>query len=267
MSKPSTLRNTVYAGNGTTTSHYAGVGVPKSQQLKFVKEAMPFAKEAGNQLGIPWQWVLSQWAFESGWGTEPGMKYDWGNIMTTGGRLAPQPNNNPQTFVTLYVNSFMNDFPGYNHAKKGQAITIQSLMNGKQQYGLNNQNQPITNYGSTVSGIFSNLKALGIPVPSHAKLGKQPTTVLGSLGHGLSSIPSTVAKALTPKLPWSRIIEIVIGSVLLILGFVILLGTEPKTVIEEPANETAKDEKKVVNMELTSQKTAINVKQGKRGKK
>ncbi len=238
MGNPTSLHKlTVYGGSGTTTSTVAGMGVPKAQQLKFVKQATPFAKEAGNQLGIPWQWVLSQWAFESGWGTEPGMKYDWGNIMTPGGRLAPQPNNNPQTFVTMYVNSFMNDFPGYNTAKKGQPITIQSLMNGKQSYGLNNQNQPITNYGSTVSGIFRNLQGLGIPVPTHAKLGKQPTTVLGSLGHGLSSLPGAALKAITPKIPYGRIIEIVIGSVLLILGFVILLGTEPKTVIETPMKE------------------------------
>lgn len=42
-----------------------------SDRAAFVNWAVPWAVEASRRTGVPWQTIVAQWAFETGWGTSP----------------------------------------------------------------------------------------------------------------------------------------------------------------------------------------------------
>lgn len=219
-----------------------------AQQQQFVTYWTPYAKQAGSSLGIPWQWVLQQWAHESGWSLQTSGTNNPGGIKTIGSRVAPSTFANfssPEAFVKNYVGTFQSDFPAYNLLKNGTTthMSIMQLFGGNQIYNPNNPN-----YASEVAAIAQNLSALGITSPTSALIKKTSgTPLLGTLSAG----QNTTTNAINSVGEWFGSIAGVVGIVgaflggmlLIVLGGILLLRSEESEVLDNvvPFRKKAKE--------------------------
>lgn len=140
------------------------------QAQSFATAWTPAAKKAAAQLGVPYQWVLAQWAMETANGTQGNMGVNNpGNVLTASG--APKSFASPAAFLSEYVASVKNDFPHLTGAKSPQ-----QAFNGAQSY-----DPGVTNYGQRVASRLQSLTSLGAFSPSAAP------TLLGGPGQSSSA--------------------------------------------------------------------------------
>lgn len=211
-----------------------------AQQHAFIKFWTPYAKQAGSALGVPWQWVLSQWAFESGWQLNTPGQYNPGNIETLGSRVsAPQFENfsNPSQFVQQYVHVFSFDFPAYSTLNTGQSkmLSIAELLGKNQTYDPTNPG-----YGTQVAGMIGTLRRLGVPSPTSANITKklnmgayteiaQATKAASNATNSVLAGPSGWFSFLTPLL--GTIGAVVGGLVLIVIGLWLMVRKDNNTEI------------------------------------
>jgi hypothetical protein len=201
----------------------------------FIQKWTPWAKVAGRQLGLPWQWILAQWGMETAWGSQPNMgENNPGNIRAPGSLLNPSPGfqnfNSPKEFITEYVNSMASDFPQYQNAKTGEPVNL-TLFNGFQTYAPS-----VVDYGNRIAGALRVLEHYGIRVPKIAKIGNKPKGLIGNIEQSLGNAAHSVVKSVTT--PFSglaatvtsdlgRVAAFAGGLALVIIGlYMIRLGKE-----------------------------------------
>lgn len=165
-----------------------------TQQKQFITFWEPYAKDAGQQLGVPWQWILGQWAKEAGWSLRTPGSFNPGNIETLGSRTAKPSFVNyakPSDFVTSYVATFSADFPSYTLLKKGQSkiMSIAELFGNNQIYDPPEGNA----YGTSVASVAASLRQFGIQVPTQAKIDKNLSTpIVGAENAAQQATQSTI---------------------------------------------------------------------------
>ena len=141
----------------------AAPSITQTQQQAFLARWTASAKTAGSQLGIPYQWVLSQWAYESGWGTHPNGTY---NVAGIGGAGNPVNFSSQSAFVKEYVSSIRSDFARQIDAIQVQRVsvagrggsppvTIEQFFNGPNRYDPAN-----TQYGSDLAPVLKTVESL-----------------------------------------------------------------------------------------------------------
>ena len=140
--------------------------ITQGQQVAFVKSWTGAAQNAGKQLGIPWQWVLAQWAMETGYGTQPTMgPNNPGNVGNLGnGRW--QAYASKKAFTSAYVSAMRSDFAHQINAIQVERVSVagrggpppvtpQQFFNGPQTY-----DPSTTTYGNNVANFLPSIEAL-----------------------------------------------------------------------------------------------------------
>jgi hypothetical protein len=138
----------------------------QTQQVAFVRTWTGAAQRASQQLGIPYQWVLAQWAMETDYGTQPTMgANNPGNVGNLGhGRWQAYPSQ--AAFVRAYVASMRTDFAHQINAIQVERVsvagrggpppvTLQQFFNGPQTY-----DPSTTTYGNNVANFLPSIEAL-----------------------------------------------------------------------------------------------------------
>lgn len=155
-----------------------------STQQAFISKWEPYAQAAGQQLGIPWQYVLAQWIIETNWGQQSNMgTNNPGNVGNLGGGHW-QNYATPADFVGAYVASMRQDFPFFSLVHKPANPTIAQIFNGYQRY-----DPGTTQYGTHLTGAYAtvaDLSAVSAANITHATSGhiygqgqdRTPTTTL-----------------------------------------------------------------------------------------
>ena len=156
-----------------------------SSQASFINFWKKYAKQASGKLGIPYQWILAQWAMETAYGSQPNMgKFNPGNVGNLNGSW--QNYSSPSAFVSAYVSAMQNDFPklGKNglstlvpsgSARGGMAIPVltpQQVLNGPNKYDPLN-----TTYGQNVANALPTVdQILGVPYHLSSPVGPGTTS-------------------------------------------------------------------------------------------
>ena len=189
--------------------------ITQGQQAAFVHSWTAAAQNAGKQLGIPWQWVLSQWAMETAYGTQPTMgANNPGNVGNLGhGRW--QSYSSQSSFVKAYVSAMRSDFAHQINSIQVQRVsvagrggppevTLSEFFNGPQKY-----DPSTTTYGNNVANFLPTIESLTGTKAGNANpnlVAEEPNAVGPSW---LSSLESWVTKEAL--------------FVLLILGLIVIL--------------------------------------------
>jgi len=121
-------------------------------QASFVTTWEPYAKDAATSLGIPWEFVLAQWAMESGYATQTNMgQNNVGNVGNLGGGKW-QNYATPTDFVSAYVASMKSDFPYFSSSTQFQNPTLAQVFGGKNSYDPGN-----STYNVNVEGAYATI--------------------------------------------------------------------------------------------------------------
>ena len=143
-----------------------GPEITQGQQASFVRQWTGPAQNAAKQLGIPYQWVLAQWAMETGYGTQPNMgRNNPGNVGNLGSG-GWQGYASAGSFVQAYVAAIRSDFRHQINAiqvsrvsvsgRGGQPpITLQQFFNGPQSY-----DPSTTTYGNRVASVLPTIERI-----------------------------------------------------------------------------------------------------------
>ncbi len=143
----------------------AAPSITQAQQLAFINSWKSSAQSAASQLGIPWQWVMAQWAMESGWGTQPGMgANNPGNVGQTHGGWTNY--GSQKSFVSAYVSAMRSDFAHQINAIQVSRVsvsgrggppevTLSDFFNGPQSY-----DPSTTTYGNLVGSVLPTVESL-----------------------------------------------------------------------------------------------------------
>lgn len=179
----------------------AAPSISQAQQLAFINTWKSSAQSAASQLGIPWQWVMAQWAMESGWGTQPGMgANNPGNVGRTNGGWTNY--GSQKSFVSAYVSAMRTDFAHQINAIQVSRVsvsgrggppevTLSDFFNGPQSY-----DHSTTTYGNLVGSVLPTVESLTGTTAGNANpnsVASEPNKVSPSW---LSSLESWVSKEL-----------------------------------------------------------------------
>lgn len=144
----------------------AAPSISQAQQVAFINSWKSSAQSAASQLGIPWQWVMAQWAMETAWGTQGNMgANNPGDVGPVNGGWTNF--SSQKAFTTEYVNTMRTAFAHQINAIHTQfisnaalhlpqpVVTVQDFFNGPQKYDPTNPT-----YGNNVANFLPTVEAL-----------------------------------------------------------------------------------------------------------
>ena len=177
-----------------------------SSQASFINFWKKYAKQASGKLGIPYQWILAQWAMETAYGSQPNMgKFNPGNVGNLNGSW--QNYSSPSAFVSAYVSAMKNDFPKLangglaaippferGHLGVSTAIlTPQDVLNGPNKYDPNN-----TTYGQNVANALPTVdQILKVPYSLSGEVGPGGTGAAKAANKGASQTANAISNMFT----------------------------------------------------------------------
>jgi len=167
------------------------VNPPPNQDVAFLHYWEPYAKQAAGKLGIPYTWILAQWAMETDFGAQPNMGINNpGNVGNLGNGW--QNYTSPTNFVKAYVAAMQADFPKLQQIQYQAQLppsrwrpiiypqndTPQDILNGPNRY-----DPSVTDYGKLVANFLPTVdKDLNLPYNATGQVGL--TTQYGTSGNG-----------------------------------------------------------------------------------
>ena len=191
-----------------------------AQIATFAKEWGPSANTASKQLGIPANWIIAQWGYETGWGTGDPVSSN-NNPGNLGGAMHLMSFSTKPAFVTAYVSAMKNDFPFFNSiAYRGidakGVPSIGSVYGGNQTYDPGN-----TTYANKVAQALQTLNTV-----TGSKTG-----LTAPYNPGLQYMAPSVSKGYS--LPSWLVIgaQVAIGIVFIIVGILMVAKDEESNLI------------------------------------
>ena len=213
-----------------------------AQQQAFAGTYGPLAQAAGASLGVDPNLIYSQWALESGYGTNSlSQGYNVGSIMP-GGVGASYAS--PQAFEQAYVGLIQNNFPNAVNTGSNASAFVQGLQLGTSGSYFGSQSAP--SYLSSLTSISGN-NPLGTAQTASSAAAGAPVTAAGNtpyfLGGGTTGTTTGTASSSsgggsTIGGIWEivqRSLVVIIGLVLLFVGL-LALAWQSKTVQTQISN-------------------------------
>ena len=121
-------------------------------QNNFISTYSPYASQAGSALGVDPNVILSQWALESGWGTNSGSSGF--NVAGIGGSNEAVYNS-PSAFTNAYTNLIQNAYSGATNVGSDIGSFVGGLANGSN--GSYFGNADPSTYGSSLGNVYNEI--------------------------------------------------------------------------------------------------------------
>ena len=210
-----------------------------AQQQAFAGTYGPLAQAAGASLGVDPNLIYSQWALESGYGTNSlSQGYNVGSIMP-GGVGASYAS--PQAFEQAYVGLIQNNFPNAVNTGSNASAFVQGLQLGTSGSYFGSQSAP--SYLSSLTSISGNNPLGTAPTASSAAAGAPVTAAGGTpaVAGGTTGTATGTASSGGGSMiggVWEivqRSLVVIIGLVLLFVGL-LALAWQSKTVQTQISN-------------------------------
>jgi hypothetical protein len=207
-----------------------------AQQQAFAGTYGPLAQAAGASLGVDPNLIYSQWALESGWGTNSlSQGYNVGSIMP-GGVGASYAS--PQAFEQSYVGLIQSNFPNAVNTGANAGAFVQGLQLGRSGSYFGSQSAP--SYLSSLTSI-SGSNPLGTAATASSAGAGAPVTAAGgtpAVAGGATGTASSIGGGSMIGGVWEivqRSLVVIIGLVLLFAGL-LALAWQSKTVQTQISN-------------------------------
>ena len=210
-----------------------------AQQQAFAGTYGPLAQAAGASLGVDPNLIYSQWALESGYGTNSlSQGYNVGSIMP-GGVGASYAS--PQAFEQAYVGLIQNNFPNAVNTGSNAGAFVQGLQLGTSGSYFGSQSAP--SYLSSLTSISGSNPLGTAPTASSAAAGAPVTAAGGTpaVAGGTTGTATGTASSGGGSMiggVWEivqRSLVVIIGLVLLFVGL-LALAWQSKTVQTQISN-------------------------------
>ena len=205
-----------------------------NQEASFIKRWEPSAQQASLQLGIPASYVLAQWAYETGWGTQPHMGHNNpGNIMSQGHLVNF---SSISQFLQQYESAVSSDFPYIQIAMMNENGTVvpaspATVFGGNQKYAVQPKGKSPNWYGEAVQGVYKTVENILKGHTNAQNLSQWNSGLRPSVG----GIEAEISKAVDATIkdissPLSKVMWGFVGIISIIFGIILLSREEIKNV-------------------------------------